>query len=252
MRASLAMVLLTSFARGRRGRAGKADLEQIVKDAYHDHGRVKQGRVHVDGEVVEYLEAGPPGAARTAVFCHGAAFSMHTWQSVGVLDALAGAGVRAYALNLPGRGASSKKIGNADGKEGYLRAVLDALGAPRAVVVVAASMGGSYALPFVVSPGAGRAVAGYVTAAGMIGSKDVVATPVLGVYGSEDGRLASDRGLFGPKQFASSQLVVFDDAPHPCYLRDVAAAKQFSELVVAFVTGNASRASPRLQIVAAW
>ena len=95
-----------------------------------------------------------------------------------------------------------------------------------------------------------RVVAGYATAAGMIGDAAPTTTPVLGVYGSEDSRLAGVRGKFGT-QFANSQLVVFADAPHPCYLRDVAAAKEFTALIVEFVTGDRA-AGPGLDVHAAW
>ena len=61
-----------------------------------------------------------------------------------------------------------------------------ALSLPRRVVVVAASMGGSYGLAFVISPGAFE-VAGYVTAAGVLSalpkSGARVATPTLAIRG---------------------------------------------------------------------
>ena len=246
----LGLFLLQSIAggEGKRKMTSKGDLEATVAAAYVDRGLVTAKSVSVGGEKVEYLEAGPADAAKVVVFCHGAAFNMKTWQSVGVLDALADAGARAIAVNLPGYGASSKTIARG-GKDAYLASVAAALELPKTLAVVAASMGGSYALPFVAAPG-DYAIAGYATAAGSIASKDRVAAPVLGIYGSEDGRLANDRDNFGT-QFADSQLVVFDDAPHPCYLRDVAAAAQFTALVVAFVTG-AGATEPALKVHAAW
>ena len=249
MRFALCLFSLAVGSRSRaRGMSGKADLEAAVAAAYEDRGRVAASSVSVGGETVEYLAAGPADADRVVVFCHGAAFSARTWQSVGVLDALAARGARAIALNLPGYGASSKTIAGG-GKAGFLAAVAAALDLPAKFAVVAASMGGSYALPFVLDPGSYE-VAGYATAAGMIGSAAPTTTPVLGIYGSEDSRLASDRSKFGT-QFANSQLVVFADAPHPCYLRDVAAAKEFTALIVEFVTGDRA-AGPGLDVHAAW
>lgn len=251
-RALLLLLASTSLAwGGRQILSAKADLERAVEAAYVDRGRVARKSISVGGENVEYLEAGPADAARVVVFCHGSAFSASTWQSVGVLDAVAEAGARAIALDLPGYGRSSKTIANGAGKEGYLLGVAKALDLPRELVVVAASMGGSYALPFVVDQNDAFRVAGYVTAAGSVASSERVAAPVLGVYGSEDGRLRTDRPKFG-SQFSRSQLVVFENAPHPSYLRDAAAAARFSELVVAFVTGDGAAADPPLTIAADW
>ena len=61
--------------------------------------------------------------------------------------------MRAIALNLPGYGSSSKTIGGWEGKAGFLRRVAEAMDLPSTLMVVAASMGGSYALPFVMEPG---------------------------------------------------------------------------------------------------
>lgn len=248
----LILVSLLVAGLGRRVRAsgGKADLEAAVAASYVDAGRVRAASVSVGGEVVEFLAAGPADATRVVVFCHGSAFSARTWQSVGVLDDLAVAGVRSVALNLPGYGGSSKTIADGAGKDGYLLAVAKALDLPRRLVVVAASMGGGYALPFVLAKNDAFDVVGYVTAAGAIPSRSAVRAPVLGVYGSEDARLAADRPKFGA-QYADAQLVVFDDAPHPSYLRDAAAARQFAALVVGFVTG-APGADPPLAVFARW
>ena len=274
----LLALTLVSARRMARGRAANADLEGAIRDAYVDKHQVHHGSVTVDGEAVEFLEAGPKDAAKTVIFCHGAAFSMTTWQHVGVLDALAEAGMRGIALNLPGYGASSKTIGGWQGKAGFLRRVAEAMNLPSTLMVVAASMGGSYALPFVMDPGPYK-IAGYVTAAALRSRHaKPPSVPVLGIYGSEDQpRLDSDRracfavppspyGCYGNR----TQLIVLANAPHPCYLRDAAAARQFTNLVVAFAGGAMSRdmgstplhaysahvaaatAEPALSVRAAW
>ena len=90
----LLALALVSARRMARGRAANADLEGAIRDAYVDKHQVHHGSITVDGEAVEFLEAGPKDAAKTVLFCHGAAFSMATWQHVGVLDALAERGMR--------------------------------------------------------------------------------------------------------------------------------------------------------------
>ena len=110
-------------------------------------------------------------------------------------------------------------------------------------------MGGSYALPFVMDPGPYK-IAGYVTAAALRSRHNAKppSVPVLGIYGSEDQpRLDSDRracfavppspyGCYGNR----TQLIVLANAPHPCDLRDAAAARQFTNLVVAFAVAAAT------------
>ena len=76
----------------------------------------------------------------------------------------------------------------------------------------------------------------------------------------------SPYGCYGNR----TQLIVLANAPHPCYLRDAAAARQFTNLVVAFAGGAMSRdmgstplhaysahvaaatAEPALSVRAAW
>ena len=77
----LLIVALASARRMARGRAANADLEGAIRDAYVDKHQVHHGQISVDGEAVEFLEAGPKDAAKTVLFCHGAAFSMTTWRA---------------------------------------------------------------------------------------------------------------------------------------------------------------------------
>ena len=75
----LALSLAVAARPGRRAgaRAANADLEGAIRDAYVDKHQVHHGTIQVDGETVEFLEAGPKGG-KTVIFCHGAAFSMTT------------------------------------------------------------------------------------------------------------------------------------------------------------------------------
>mmetsp|Transcript_20684 Transcript_20684/g.25701 ORF Transcript_20684/g.25701 Transcript_20684/m.25701 type:complete len:172 (+) Transcript_20684:272-787(+) len=171
---------------------------------------------------------------------------MNTWQWVGVLDALALANFRAIAVNLPGYGFSSKT--QAGGKDHFLYDFIDALRLTGTkVCLIAASMGGTYAMPYILQHQ--HLVAGYVTAAGLL-SKDLppsLNVHTLFIYGDQDPRLDADSSA--RTHFSNSQLTIFKDAPHPCYLRDLDATNEFTALVLSFVGAPSSIST---QIHAQW
>jgi abhydrolase domain-containing protein 14 len=241
--------------------AGGADLLAGLRDAYHDTGAVTAHEAHVAGidSPVHYLQAGSPSATRLVLLLHGLAFRADVWKFTGTLDALAGAGTRAIALDLPGyAGAFATDAVRAR----LVRDFLVAISWPEGhrVVVLAASMGGLVGAPYVLQAGE-AAVAGYISVSALLSSEGGTgsAVPALLIWGEYDSP-ESTKARAHEQLFPSHQKVVIPRAPHPAYLKD---PQLFNSLVVRFVTGAppgssklqsllASKGPPPVKVNAQW
>ena len=125
--------------------------------------------------------------------------------------------------------------------------------APKSLMVVAASMGGTVAIPYILDPALAGTVAGYVsvsalglptTGGGLVDDEDGNASaaatvssaniPALLVWGSLD-HPESVKERAHEHFFPTHELVVIPDAPHPAYLK---APRLFNDLVVRFALGK--------------
>lgn len=209
---------------------------------------------------VHALTAAPPAGSPvrgTVILLHGAAFKAETWNEVGSLEALARAGFRAIAIDLPGYGdhlSGSKKLSSA-AKESFLHDFVQ-LAVPgvahgKKVAVVAASMGGSVATPFVAEHA--DVVAGYVPVAavfetaGVRKRQNLAGLPALIVWGERD-HPESARARMYKMFFPEHHMYVMKDAPHPCYLKD---PELFNSLLVEFFSGPSPTAA-QLRVHARW
>lgn len=210
---------------------------------YRDAGRVTDAQLEIQGlpNPIHFLQSGPKGASKLVVFLHGAAFSARMWQEIGVLDAVGLAGMRAVAPDLPGyaNGLSGHRKQIQQDRQTFLVQFLDVLGWPSSskVVVVAASMGGTYGLPFVIAQP--ERVAGYVTIAALLDSLATAgcsdtpcsSAPCLLIWGELDDA-NGDKPRMTEALFGIHQKVVYPNAPHPCYLKY---PELFSRQVLSFL-----------------
>jgi abhydrolase domain-containing protein 14 len=153
---------------------------------------------------------------------HGAAVSSRTWQELGTLDALAAAGFRAFAVDLPGYGESPP---GAPPAAQFVPALLDALGVQRAALV-APSMSGHFALPCVAEHP--ERLTRFVAVA-PVGIPDHLErlrgsrVPTLAIWGDSDQVVPPDRAELLAQAMADARVHWMRGAPHPCYTADPAA-----------------------------
>jgi abhydrolase domain-containing protein 14 len=169
-------------------------------------GRAAEPKLH-------RLEAGPADGM-PVLLLHGARFHSGTWQKLGTLERLAKEGFRAIALDLPGYGASA-----AGPPLDLAQFIADEkLEKP---VVLAPSMSGGVALPFVTAHP--EQVSGFVAVAPVglpvyESALRKLALPTLIVWGEKDEVVPVAQAQALHSWVKDSQLVILQGARHPCYL----------------------------------
>ncbi len=172
--------------------------------------------IPVADATIHVLSSGPEDAPDLFLL-HGARFTSETWRELGTLEEAAKAGLHAVAVDLPGFGHSTTT--ELDPGTFLARLAL-ALHLERPVVV-APSMSGAFAFPFLLDhpdevggfvPVAPAAQEAYFARLGEL------RVPTLIVWGSEDQVRPVEEAPRLRDAIAGAQLLILEGAGHPAYL----------------------------------
>ncbi len=197
---------------------------------------VSSRTITISGAKVHLLEAGER-AGSEVLLLHGASFRAATWEELGTLLVLAGAGCRAVAVDLPGYGDSQA---SALAPEEFLLALCAALDHPRPLLV-SPSMSGAFSLP--VAARHPERLAGLVAVAPVAIEANLEALsgsrlPTLLLWGERDSVVPEAEADRLAAAMADARKVVLPGAGHACYMQD---PERFHELLLEF----ADRLRPR-------
>ncbi len=173
--------------------------------------------ITISRKKVHYLAT--PKQDFSIVLLHGASFSSETWQKTGTLEALASAGYQAFAIDLPGFGKSEPaSIDPAV----WMDELLDELSAEMPVLL-AASMSGGYALPFITAHPA--SLSGFVAVApvGIPNYREqlhAITAPVLAVWGEQDHIVPTSDAELLVKSVKRGRLIIIPNGTHAPYMSD--------------------------------
>jgi len=174
-----------------------------------------QAVIPVQGAPVYHVLAGPLDGP-PVLLLHGARFSSATWVELGTVRVLAEAGHRVVAVDLPGFGHTPQGEVVTETFVGELVAGLE-LDRP---VLVAASMSGKFAFPWLV--GEPNAAAGLVACAPVAiadhADRMREDLPTLLVWGSEDVTVPFSQAELIAARIPTARKVILEGARHAAYL----------------------------------
>jgi pimeloyl-ACP methyl ester carboxylesterase len=171
---------------------------------------------------VHYLESGTH-CTETVLLLHGASFKAETWRQIGTLDILAKEGYHAVAVDLPGFGESAGSLEmDAKQRRQWIGELLTALEIERPVVV-APSMSGRLALPWLIADSG--AASGLVAVAPVTISEHAknlkkIGVPVLAIWGEKDALVPEEHADMLVEAVADGEKVVIRGAGHAAYMND--------------------------------
>ncbi len=177
---------------------------------------IKNKIITVDGFPINVLMAGdfstPP-----LLFLHGKAFQAETWLELGTLQAAIDAGFHVLALDLPGFGKSPEA---AIDPETVINGVMKANAIENAILI-GPSMSGKIAIEYTLANSdkiVGLILIGAVGVQENCDHLNTLPSSTLIVWGENDQISAPENGVLLNREISGSELVIFKDAPHPCYL----------------------------------
>jgi pimeloyl-ACP methyl ester carboxylesterase len=181
---------------------------------------IQSNTANIGGNKVHLLTAGPDDGL-PVVLLHGASFTSKTWQDIGTIAALAEAGYRVLAVDLPGFGQSDS---TGTSRTEWLGQLLDELKIAKPVIV-SPSLSGRFALPFVTDQP--DRVAGFVAVAPVAIDRHrnklaQIACPVLAVWGEHDRTIPFEHADALVQAAEQGRKVIVPGGSHAPYMSDPA------------------------------